>query len=183
MIFSNPGIENTADTVQAAVARARELGIKQLVAASYRGTTARYLLPYAKEFEIVIVGQVYGYRAGDPNPMAEDTQQEIRLAGMQLLFTTHVLSGAERGLSNKFQGVYPVEIMAHTLRCLGQGTKVCVEISTMALDGGLINEEQDIIAIAGTSKGADTALVIRPAHAQRILDTKIQEVICKPRLV
>lgn len=183
MIFSNPGVENTAAAVQAAVARARELGIKQLVAASYRGTTAKELLPYAKEFDIVIVGQVFGFRAGETNPMTKDMRQEIQLAGMQLLFTTHVLSGAERGLSTKFQGVYPVEIMAHTLRFLGQGTKVCVEISTMALDGGLIPEEQDIVAIAGTGKGADTALVIRPAHAQRIFDTKIQEVICKPRLV
>lgn len=183
MIFANPGTEHTASTVKLAVERARERGIRQIVAASYRGTTARELLPYAQEFEITIVGQVNGFRAGEPNPMNDQVREEFLAAGMQLLFTTHALSGAERGLSGRFQGVYPVEIIAHSLRMLGQGTKVCVEISAMALDGGLITEGQDIIAIAGTGKGADTAMVIRPAHTQRILDTKIQELICKPRLV
>ncbi len=183
MFFAAPGMENTADTVKLAVSRARERGIRQIVAASYRGTTARELVPYAQEFQIVIVGQVYGFRAGEPNPMTAEVRQELQSAGMQLLFGTHALSGAERGLSSKFQGIYPVEIIAHTLRMLGQGTKVCVEISTMALDSGLINEGEDVVSIAGTGKGADTALVIRPAHAQRILETRIQEMICKPRLV
>ncbi len=184
MIFNRPGKENTAQTVQAAVTRARQLGIKQIVAASYRGTTAQELLPYADEFEIVIVGQVYGFRGADAeHPMTEDVKEKLKAAGMQLVFATHALSGAERSLSNKFNGVYPVEIMAHTLRMFGQGTKVCVEISCMAQDGGLIIPGKDIVAIAGTGKGADTALVIRPANTQRVIETKIQEVICKPRLV
>jgi hypothetical protein len=153
------------------------------VAASYRGATAKELLPYAKEFNIVVVGQVYGFRAGEPNPMTDEVRHELERGGLQLLFSTHVLSGAERGLSSRFQGIYPVEIMAHTLRCFGQGTKVAVEVGTMALDAGLIPEGEDIIAIGGTGKGADTAAVIRPAHAQRILETRIQEIICKPRLV
>lgn len=182
VVFDQPGVQNTLSTVEAAVQVARQQGIRRIVAASYRGTTAKALLPYAGEFEIVIVGQVYGFKAGEPNPMAAEVRESIRQAGMQLLFATHALSGAERGLSSRFQGVYPVEIIAHTLRCLGQGTKVCVEISTMALDAGLLPEGQEIIAIAGTGQGADTAVVIRPAHAQRILETKIQEIICKPRL-
>lgn len=182
MIFDKPGVDNTTKTVELAVQRARELGIKHLVAASYRGFVAEALLPYAKEFTITIVGQVYGFGKGGPNPMTTETRAKLESAGMKVLFTTHVLSGAERGLSNKFNGVYPVEIIAHTLRMLGQGTKVSVEIATMALDAGLIPEETDIIALAGTGQGADTALVMRPAHAQRIMETKIHEVVCKPRL-
>jgi len=91
------------------------------------------------------------------------------------------LSGAERSLSNKFGGVSPIEIMAYSLRMLGQGVKVCVEISTMALDGGMIPYGEDIIAIAGTGRGADTAITLRPAHGANILDTKIKEIICKPK--
>ena len=64
----------------------------------------------------------------------------------------------------------------------GQGTKVCVEISVMAVDAGLIPYMQPVIAIGGSGHGSDTALIIRTAHANKILDTKIDEVICKPYL-
>ncbi|MFT8313641.1 MAG: hypothetical protein ABF633_05220 [Clostridium sp.] len=39
---------------------------------------------------------------------------------------------------------------------------------------------EDIIAISGTGHGADTAIIIRPAHGADILKTKIREIICKP---
>jgi len=64
---------------------------------------------------------------------------------------------------------------------LGQGVKVCVEISVMALDAGLIPYGEPVIAVGGTGRGADTAVIIKPAHAKDILSTRIQEIICKPR--
>lgn len=51
----------------------------------------------------------------------------------------------------------------------------------MAADAGLIPGDRDVIAIAGTSIGADTALVIRPANASRFFDLKVKEIIAKPR--
>ncbi len=181
MLFEKPGKQNTEATVQAVITRARALGIKQIVVGSYTGYSAAFFLPYAKEFQIFIVGEVSGFHPG-VIAMSEAKHAEFRAAGMQVYHTTHVLSGAERGISARFQGVYPVEIIAHSLRMLGQGVKVSTEISIMALDGGLIAEDTDIIAAGGTGGGLDTALVIRPAHAQRIFDTKIQEIICKPYL-
>ena len=50
----------------------------------------------------------------------------------------------------------------------------------MALDTGLIPYGEDIIAIGGSTRGADTAVIMRPAHANNVLDTKINEIICKP---
>ena len=61
-------------------------------------------------------------------------REELTQKGVKVLTTSHVLSGAERGISAKFGGVSPVEIIAQTLRMFGQGTKVCVEVSTMPLD-------------------------------------------------
>ena len=58
--------------------------------------------------------------------------------------------------------------------------KVCVAISVMALDAGLISHGTEIIAIGGTVHGADTALILKPAHAANIFDTVILEIICKP---
>jgi hypothetical protein len=50
----------------------------------------------------------------------------------------------------------------------------------MAADAGLIPVDRDIVAIAGTGKGADTALRIRPANSAKFFDLKIIEVIAKP---
>ena len=114
------------------------------------------------------------------NELSAETRQELEQAGIRVLTTTHVLSGVERSLSRKFGGVYPAEIMAATLRMFGQGTKVAVEIAVMALDAGLIPHGEPVLAVGGTGRGADTVLLLRPAHAAHILDTRILEIICKP---
>jgi hypothetical protein len=58
--------------------------------------------------------------------------------------------------------------------------KVCVEIALMAADAGLISVKRDVIAIAGTGEGADTAVVIKPAYPRKFLDLKVKEIIAKP---
>ena len=57
--------------------------------------------------------------------------------------------------------------------------KVCVEISVMALDAGLIPHGKEIIALGGTAGGADTAVVLKPARCGEF-ETEICEIICKP---
>ena len=52
----------------------------------------------------------------------------------------------------------------------------------MAVDAGLIPEGMEIIAIGGTGRGADTALVIKSASASRFFDLEVREVIAKPRV-
>jgi hypothetical protein len=78
-------------------------------------------------------------------------------------------------------GAYQVdEVMAYTLRIFGQGTKVAVEIALMAADAGLVRTGEDVISIGGSGKGADTALVLRPATSSHLFDLRVREVICKP---
>jgi hypothetical protein len=72
--------------------------------------------------------------------------------------------------------------VAETLRWFSQGTKVCVEISLMAVEAGLVEAGREIIAVAGTNDGADTALVLRPTAARAVKELRICEVLCKPRL-
>jgi hypothetical protein len=74
------------------------------------------------------------------------------------------------------------EIIANTLRIFGEGTKVAVEIAIMAADSGLISIQENIIAIGGSGRGADTALVLTPSNVQNFFDLKIREIICKPQL-
>ena len=74
------------------------------------------------------------------------------------------------------------EIIAYTLRVLGEGMKVACEIALMAADAGLVRTDQEVVSIGGTGRGADTAVVLKPAHAQDFFDLRVKEIICKPRL-
>ena len=71
--------------------------------------------------------------------------------------------------------------MVAQTRLFGQGTKVCLEIATMAMDAGALPWGRDVIAVGGSGRGADTALVLRPTHAKNFFETKVLELICKPR--
>lgn len=178
MYFENPGKENTEKTVELAIKCAKERGIKYIVVASNEGNTARLLKDCG--MKVVVVTHAFGHKEPGMQEMKEEVIQELKGYGFKIYSGTHVLSGAERGISKKFGGVSPVEIIAQSLRMLGQGVKVGVEISTMVLDAGLIPYGEDIITIGGWKNGADTALIVRPAHASAIFDTKIKEIICKP---
>ncbi len=178
MYWKSSGPSHMADTVELALAKAGAAGIGDIVVASCSGTTAGLLAGRAPN--VVCVTHAQGFAAAGENEMPPEVREELAARGVKVLTTTHVLSGAERGMSRRFGGTYPVEIMAHTLRMFGQGVKVCVEVAVMALDAGLIPYGREVIAVAGTGEGADTAVVIKPAHAANIFDSYIAEIICKP---
>ncbi|HHY70255.1 MAG TPA: hypothetical protein GX519_01015 [Thermoanaerobacterales bacterium] len=180
MYFEKPGKQNTEKTLEVVKKAVKERGIKHVVVASCEGYTAKLLQQANLGVNLVCVTHVAGFKAPGKMEMPEDVRRELTDSGIKVLTTTHALSGAERGISHKFGGAYPVEIMANTLRMLGQGTKVCVEIAIMALDAGLIPYNEDVIAVGGSSEGADTAAILRPAHASTIFDTWISEILCKP---
>lgn len=168
----------TDKTIETAAKRAEELGIKYVVIASSTGASVEKAL--GKFANIVWVTHHFGYIKANEFEFAKEMKDKMQKNGVSVVTAAHVLSGAERGLSSKFNGYGPVEIMASTLRMFGQGVKVAVEVATMAIDAGAIPDGEKVIAIGGTGRGSDSALVLTPAHAAKILDTKIHEVITKP---
>jgi len=180
MYFETVGAANTQETIDLALQAAAERGIRHIVIASKGGDSARLLM--GADCNVVCVTHVNGFEENGKNFMSPEVRAELQEAGIQMLTTSHVLSGVERGMSTKFSGIYPAEIMSHTLRMFGQGTKVCVEAAIMALDAGMVPYGERIIAISGTGRGVDTALILTPAHAQRVFETRVHEVICKPGL-
>jgi hypothetical protein len=187
MYFSNPGPANTKAVMEIAVKEAVQRKISAIVAASNTGKTIDALLEEAQRAHfsgsLICVTHVNGFRENGVNEMDEATRKRLEDSGVRVYTASHVLSGAERAISRKFQGAYPVEIIAHSLRMLGQGMKVCVEISVMALDGGLINYGQPVIAIGGSGGGADTAAILSPGHGSAIFETRVHEILCKPSLL
>jgi len=178
LYWKSAGAVHTEKTVELALRKAEEYGIKSIVVASNSGKTAELFA--GKVENVVCVTHANGFKEPGVNELTLEQRKILTEKKVNILTTTHVLSGAERGISRKFGGIYPVEIIANSLRIFGQGVKVTVEIAVMALDAGLIPYGEDIIAVGGTGKGADTAVVIRPAHATNILETYIAEIICKP---
>lgn len=180
IVFDKAGKQHTQQTLQIAAQRAKQDGV-HLVVASSKGDTALAAIQAAKEqgilHQLVIVGCVVDKGV---QRMTQGAQDALRQNGVPLVITTHVLSGAERGLSTKMGGVYPVEIMAYTLRMFGQGVKVCVECAIMALDCAAIPYGEAVVAVGGTGGGADCACILTPSGGNTVLDCKVHEILCKP---
>jgi hypothetical protein len=180
MFFDEPGKVNTEQTLKLAYGRGVELGIDEVVLASTKGDTAYMALEIFKGFKIVSVTYHCGFKEPFQNVMTTEVREDLERKKVRVISGTHALSGVERAIAKKYTGSYPVLLIADTLRLFGQGTKVAIEVSIMAADGGALSGK-DIIAIGGTGRGSDAALVIKPANQSDFFDLRVREVICKPR--
>ena len=180
--FEKPGPGNTQQTLEIAKQRAENLGIRRIVVATTRGETAVQASQLFQGYDLIAVTHNTGFRQPNEQELTEENRKHLESSGVRILTSTHALGGAGRAVRKKM-GTYQVdEIIAFTLRIFGEGMKVIVEISLMAADAGLVRTDEEIIAIAGTGRGADTAVVLRPANTQTLFDLRLQEILCKPRL-
>jgi hypothetical protein len=179
--FEEAGNQNTEALLTIVREYAKREGIKDIVVASTTGNTGSQTAETFKGCNVVVVAHAYGFKEPGKSEMEELYEKRILAKKAKIFAGTHALSSAERAVRKDFGTIQPLELIANVLRRMGQGTKVCVEITLMAADAGLIPVDRDIIAIAGTGKGADTALRICPANSAKFFDLKIREVIAKPR--
>ena len=179
--FEKSGKQNTTLVLKTAKECAESNGIKDIVVASTLGETGAKAAKLFKGYNVVVVTHYSGFSEPGVPQLKEEHRRQILRSGARIVTGTHALSSAERAVRKMFNTIQPLELMANTLRIMGEGTKVCVEITLMAADAGLIPIDKNIVAIAGTSQGADTALLIKPANAARFFDLRIREIIAKPR--
>ncbi len=190
MYWEKTGKENTDATLDIALKTAKELNIKHIIVASNSGTSAYALLEKTQKLEekegkeekleLVCVTHMYGFREEGKNELKDEKRKFLQENGIKILTTTHLFRGVDAALRKTWKGIYPAGIIAQTLRMWGEGTKVAVEIAIMALDAGLIPYKEKVISIGGTGHGADTAIVIIPAHSTSIFDSIICQEICRP---
>ncbi|NTU60486.1 MAG: hypothetical protein HGA98_05460 [Deltaproteobacteria bacterium] len=182
LYFRTRGPENTEALLAHASRRARELGLRKVVVATSSGETARRALAFfpAPDFQVVAVSGVTGFEEADVQELSDEARAGLEAAGAKVVTAAHAFGGVGRGIRNKLKTYQVDEIMAHTLRLFGQGTKVALEVSYMACDRGWVRTDEDVLAIAGSESGADTALVLRPANSHRCLDAVVREVVAKP---
>ena len=180
MYFDKPGKDNTDPTLELAAQRAKALGINEVVVASTTGFTAYRAIEIFDGPRITVVTYHSGFKEPFKNALPNDVKENLQSKGLTVIAASHALSGLERSIAKKHSGVYPVLIMADTLRLFGQGIKVAVEVAVMAADAGALTGN-DIISIGGSGRGADAVLVLKPAHQNNFFDMRIREVVCKPR--
>lgn len=176
--------ETTQKVARLSAQKALEMGIGHVVVASNSGKTAlQCLMALRSAFtgsqapKLVCVTHMVGFSEDGVDEMGPEMRKKLSDEGVAVLTTTHLFGGVERSMTGQYKGIYPLSMVANALKLFGQGAKVAVEISVMALDSGLIPFGVDVMALGGAGKGADTALVIRPAHSIRFFDTKVKSVI------
>jgi uncharacterized protein len=156
-----------------------------VVVASTTGDTALRMARALAGRKLTVIGVTYhaGFSGKDDAiTITDDRRAELEKAGVKVLTCSHALSGVGRSVTNKFGGISHTEIIAHTLRLFGsEGVKVAVEVAVMAADAGLVPTDREIIAVGGSGRGADAALVLKAAHMNNFFNLEIREFIAKTR--
>jgi hypothetical protein len=150
--------------------------------ASTSGKTGSLATQFFPGRNLIVVSHSTGFLKPDFQQLLPEERRRIEEAGAKVLTCQHALGGVGRAVRKKL-GTYELEeIIAFTLRVFGQGTKVAIEIALMAADAGLISTLEPCMSIGGTEQGADTAILLIPAHAQNFFDLRVLEIQAKPRL-
>jgi hypothetical protein len=174
--FEKPGKDNTEQTLTLAMERAKARGVKKIIVASTWGDTAKIAAArWANSgMKLIFVPHQYGFMAEPAQHFPVELVAEVEKKGHSVHFGT-MLFHTENMLQSNIG-----RALANMLRCFSQGMKVCVEIILMAADAGKVVEGETVVAVAGTGRGADTAVVAICASSCHLAELHITEIICKP---
>lgn len=181
LYFKTPGKTNTEKALKLAYEYSEEYNIPKIVIATTKGSTAAKALDIFTNLEkLVIVTHSFGFLKLGENEMDPDLLELLKKKNVSVLTTTHALAGIDRAIRKKHGTWEIAELIAEVYRTFGQGTKVCAEISMMAADSGLVPIDQDILAVGGTGRGADTVWQVQAANTFNFFDLKMKKCLCKP---
>jgi len=180
--FESRGSMSTAKVFDLVAERATMLGISTVVVPSTGGATGLRAVESLQGLNVVVVSHSTGFGSPGSQQMPAETRAQIEEAGAKVLTATHAFGGVGRSVRKKFDTWQVEELVAQTLKRFGDGVKVAIEVSLMAADAGMIPAHEEIIACGGSGRGLDTALVLKPTHAQTFFDLEVLEIICKLRM-
>jgi len=188
-IFEKGGPQNTNKALEIAKKYADLLNVKDIIFASTTGTTAEKILNFFDPiiYNLICITHAYHFAVKEGKTILQEFDElkmkQLRDRGIKFFSGTHAMAGIERTLRKKMNHWGFVEIMAKFLReNFSQGTKVCMEIASMAVDAGLVKDiEKDIICIGGTGRGADTVCLIKPAPTSLFDELRVKAILAKPQ--
>lgn len=157
--------------------------IKYILIASSTGESALKLSQVIDDDSITIVNVSHnvGFSGDNESDISDEMIKKLEDEGIKTFQGLHAFSGAARGVTNKYGGYSPLDVVADTLRMFSHGVKVAAEISLMACDAGLIPVGEEIIAIGGRAHGVDTAVILTPVNSKNLFNLQFHEIIAMPR--
>jgi uncharacterized protein len=182
--FDKPGEQNLKLLLEYASSRAKELDIKTIVIATTHGGTALTAKRVIDDptVKIIAVSIAEGFSMREGWCMTKNERKKLDEEGIHVLTGSHALGdGVASAFAEKYGGKPVEEIVRDAFYRFGQGMKVCVEVVLMAADSGLISLDDEVMAIGGTSSGADTCIIVKPAYPRTFFDLEIREILAKPR--
>ncbi len=190
--FNVCGQINTERTLKLAIQRAQELGINKLVVASETGLSALKAAEMLRDSEINLIVVTSAANTKIENTIIGNLKigipdqkiwNQLEKNGAKIVRATDPLYNI--GANLEHHGVPTLAtIIRMCLKMVSSGTAVCVAAALMATDNGLLRDGDEVVAVAGSWIGLDTALVVRAANSINFLKSgamQIREVICKPR--
>ena len=187
--FDEPGEENTQWVMEAVSQRLEVGGIRTVIVASTSGETAVAFARSLKgKAELICVSEApYRREWGEEWPcLKQEFRQELERLGATIIdkapyvFHSSVLEAA------RWPGAFPERLVKETLYSFGQGMKVAVEVALTGVSCGYVTPYEDVIGVGGSSKGADTAILLRATYPASLFDKdpakrlEIREIIAMP---
>jgi hypothetical protein len=210
-VFERPGPVNTDEVIE--IIKARSSKYKYIVVASITGDCALKAAESIPDKEVICVtcpqGMSWEVDKMDEGPFATIPE----LARIRSAWTEQGLTRVPMGITREnrqrldhlkvkiVQGTIPffgptfsirvhlhqitgLDLMAKTLELISTGTLVCLECVLMSVDAGAIPEGQEVLALAGTERGLDTAWVIRSSASANLFHpskgARFVELLAKP---
>ena len=194
LYFAHPGKRNTDAVIGAVVERLGAGDLKTVVAASTTGYTALCLSEALAKaglqgVTLISVGEtplVKEWGSVQWPLLKPETKQELERRGVIVADRIPYLLHSSVLDRSPWQAPSAEDILRETLYAFGQGMKVAVEVTLIAVASGFLEPYQDVIAVGGTSRGADTAAVLRATFPNHVFSQdeakrlRIREVLCKP---
>ncbi|MEF8874100.1 MAG: hypothetical protein V5A88_05460 [Candidatus Thermoplasmatota archaeon] len=171
----------TEEVLKAAKDYAEEHGIEYIVIATTRGKTGAIAVDiFDEERNLVAVTHSTGFREEGKQELKERNRKKMEENDVSIFTGPMPFHSWNDHYRKKKGSIMTPTVIADTLRLFGQGTKVCIEIVSMATDAGLV-PPTPVLAIAGTGYGADTILLVEGKNSRRFFDMKVKDVIAKPK--
>ena len=181
--FDDFGEQNTEQTIELAKKAALSLDLKYVVVASASGATGVETAEAFKNtgMKVVVVTEYAGMAE-----FKEENRRKLKRLGAEVSTSTHSFLTPAESISRLHSGYCSENtIIKDVLRRFSQGVKVAAEITMMATDVGAIPPGEDVVSIAGTGNGADTAIIVRSCHSDNFFHKEkgieFREIIAMPR--
>jgi uncharacterized protein len=212
-VFDRPGPVNTDEVID--IVEKFSSPYKHVVVASITGDSALKLAARIKNKNIVCVTcpqgmnwEVDGMAAGPfaevpelrlirdswvfqglktvPMNIPDGIRSRLESSGVSIIRGTIPLFGPSLSLRLHLNQTNSLDIIAKSLELISTGTLVGMECVMMAVDAGIVPENEKILALAGTERGLDTAWIVRSCASANLFHPskgfKFIELLAKPAI-